>query len=93
MKIDYNHPDMKQPPPCKKCGHQKEFKGEPDGCLGWLPGVVDACCGHGENGEQYLHFQDGTVITDFSIGKKMEPCSVPLWIVNDAKIDHGDETK
>lgn len=32
---------------CKVCG---EFKGgkEPDPCLGYLPGIAHACCGHGE---------------------------------------------
>jgi hypothetical protein len=30
---------------CKVCG---EFKGgkEPDPCLGYLPGIAHACCGH-----------------------------------------------
>lgn len=32
---------------CKVCG---EFKGgkEPDPCLGYLPGIAHACCGHGK---------------------------------------------
>jgi len=32
--------------PCVKCGLTAE-PGGPDPCLGWLPGVASACCGHG----------------------------------------------
>ena len=45
--------------PCVKC-HRSAGPDEPDPCLGWLPGVRAACCGHGvgagyvmsENGEK-----------------------------------------
>ena len=30
-----------------------------DGCLGTLPGVVNACCGHGTDGEAYVSLDDG----------------------------------
>jgi len=33
----------------------------PDPCMGMLPGVVGACCGHGFN-QGYIGFEDGTFI-------------------------------
>lgn len=44
---------------CKVCGKERE-KGKPDPCLGRLPGVMFACCGHGKRG--YIYFENGTVI-------------------------------
>lgn len=32
-----------------------------DGCLGTLPGVKNACCGHGHN-EAYVQFENGMII-------------------------------
>ena len=32
--------------PCGACGLIADYHG-PDPCLGWLPGVSGACCGHG----------------------------------------------
>lgn len=31
-----------------------------DGCLGTLPGVVNACCGHGNESEAYVQYPDGS---------------------------------
>jgi hypothetical protein len=31
----------------------------PDPCLGYLPGVAHACCGHGEVGRAYVVFGEG----------------------------------
>jgi hypothetical protein len=31
-----------------------------DACLGRLPGVSAACCGHGRDDEAYIRFNDGT---------------------------------
>lgn len=54
--------------PCMKCG--KTFDGsnvgEPDPCLGNLPGVDNACCGHGEPSESYIRFTSGVVIKGFT---------------------------
>ena len=48
--------------PCGHCGLPSTPQGH-DGCLGVLPGaVMNACCGHGEIGEAYVQFSDGTVI-------------------------------
>ena len=42
--------DTKKPPtmerPCKRCGKSPTPEGH-DACLGILPGVKFACCGHG----------------------------------------------
>lgn len=54
------------PPPCPKCGknfikNDDDTGGWIDPCLGKLPGVKAACCGHGvENG--YVYFENGPTI-------------------------------
>lgn len=46
--------------PCVKCGEMPTDEGH-DPCIANLPGVENACCGHGvERG--YVAFEDGTVI-------------------------------
>lgn len=45
---------------CFRC-NQQVIKGEPDPCLGMLPGVTSACCGHGKK-EGYLLFENGKQI-------------------------------
>lgn len=43
------------------CGHcgLSDTPEEHDGCLGALPGVMNACCGHGDEEEAYVQFWDG----------------------------------
>lgn len=52
----------KFPRSCKKCRKfNEESEGETyDACIGKLPGVKFACCGHG--GEGYIVFQNGKTI-------------------------------
>jgi hypothetical protein len=46
--------------PCTKCNHFQTDKGH-DYCIRNLPGVKNACCGHGiEDG--YIQFNDGRCI-------------------------------
>jgi len=54
--------------PCKKCGEEfKEIDGvEVDPCLGKLPGVINACCGHGKPEEAYIMFSNGITIRGFT---------------------------
>ncbi len=59
--------DTKQPTietwegrPCGYCGRFNTVAGH-DGCLGILPKVANACCGHGQEGDAYLQFNDGTI--------------------------------
>jgi len=45
---------------CGLCGLFNSNDGH-DGCLGELPGVMNACCGHGETNEAYVQWWDGSV--------------------------------
>jgi len=45
--------------PCKLCGKTRTPEGF-DACLGYLPGVKYACCGHGKEG--CITFENGTRI-------------------------------
>lgn len=45
---------------CERC--KKEFDSDyPDPCIGYLPGVKFACCGHGEE-DGYILFENGMII-------------------------------
>ena len=43
--------------PCKRCGHMPLENGE-DWCLGHIPKVKNACCGHGVE-EGYIQLENG----------------------------------
>lgn len=47
--------------PCGHCGLGYTKEGH-DGCLGTLPGIMNACCGHGEAKNAYVQFMDGHCI-------------------------------
>lgn len=52
--------------PCKNCGVQGTLgEGEVDPCIGVLPGVNNACCGHGVRERSYIRFNNGVVIRGF----------------------------
>ena len=56
--------------PCVKCEKSCTLgNDEVDPCLGMLPGVDDACCGHGVRSRSYIKFTNGAVIRDFIIEK------------------------
>jgi hypothetical protein len=56
-----DHLDPSKPQiPCVKCGKFPTKEGH-DACLGTLPGVIDACCGHGVR-EAYIHFENGVTL-------------------------------
>lgn len=40
---------------CARCGMESTVEGH-DACLGTLPGVENACCGHGIEDEAYVQF-------------------------------------
>lgn len=56
---------------CAACGLTRELADTPTGddgpdpCLGRLPGVMFACCGHGQRAYAYVAFSDGTTIRGF----------------------------
>ena len=40
---------------CGHCGKKSTPEGH-DGCLGTLPGVENACCGHGDTRDAYVQY-------------------------------------
>ena len=44
--------------PCARCGQMETPEGH-DPCIANLPGVINACCGHGNPDEAYVMFEDG----------------------------------
>lgn len=57
--------------PCAKCGLLTTLgEGEVDPCLGVLPGVDNACCGHGVRSKAYVRFTNGVVLKGFIVEKK-----------------------
>jgi len=55
-----------KPRPCKKCGAVFPWH-EVDPCLGVLPGVERACCGHGVRSDSYVRFTTGVVLKGFIV--------------------------
>lgn len=57
--IDYqrDHSDL----PCAFCGLEDTPDGH-DGCIGTLPDVMNACCGHGTIEFAYVQFWDGLTV-------------------------------
>ncbi len=47
--------------PCGRC-HEYQTKEGHDHCLGTLKGLMNACCGHGSDGEAYVQYWDGSRI-------------------------------
>lgn len=43
--------------PCKLCNQFQDKDGH-DPCLGELPGVMNACCGHGNPKEAYIQYEN-----------------------------------
>lgn len=46
---------------CGVCGEKSTKEGH-DNCIGTLPGVVNACCGHGQTDEAYVMFSNGFIL-------------------------------
>jgi len=66
---EYIYSDTKEPTikgffnrKCGKCGKARTNQGH-DACLGTLPGVMNACCGHGDKEDAYVQFLDNFVIS------------------------------
>ena len=47
--------------PCGYCG-KNDTPEDHDGCLGHIPGAINACCGHGREAETYVQFSDGIIL-------------------------------
>lgn len=52
--------------PCGHCGLNNTPEGH-DGCLGTLPGVSNACCGHGVDRAAYIQYTDGTEVRGIEV--------------------------
>ena len=44
---------------CGHCDKSNTSEGH-DGCLGTLPNIMNACCGHGSDNEAYVQHLDGS---------------------------------
>ena len=58
--LDTFTPTVDNERPCGYCGKGNTEEGH-DGCLGTLEGVMNACCGHG-NDKAYVQFENGMII-------------------------------
>jgi hypothetical protein len=56
----YDGTEADKPKKCPKC-HKLPDENEHDACLGNLPGVKNACCGHGGH-EGYIQFENDVII-------------------------------
>lgn len=65
---DTGVPITEEDRPCPHCGKFATFW-EPDPCLGYLPGVQSACCGHGNPKKSFIKFDNGVTIRGFTIDK------------------------
>lgn len=54
--------------PCGLCGRFPTPEGH-DPCLGTLPGVRNACCGHGQPEQAYIQFENGIVVRGFHLDR------------------------
>ncbi len=70
---------------CKHCKSAKGHPDEPDHCIGMLPGVAFACCGHGEPEAAYIQFENGVVVRGFEVCESLAPCELPLWVIRKPK--------
>lgn len=56
--------------PCGKCGRANTPAGH-DACIADLPGVANACCGHGRHSDAYVQFEDGRRLEGMRALEKM----------------------
>lgn len=67
---DNGLPVAVNPRACGKCRQPNRADGH-DACIGKLPGVMNACCGHGETAVAYVQYSDGSRISEEEALKKM----------------------
>jgi len=58
--------------PCAHCGKDFKHSFDVDPCLGILPGVKQACCGHGVPEEAYIIFENGVIVEGFTVEQKFD---------------------
>ena len=60
--------------PCGRCGEDTPpGQIELDPCIGLLPGVDNACCGHGDPSESYIQFSNGVTVRGFTVEHREAP--------------------
>ena len=59
--LDTGESTIGNPRNCGRCNNPETAEGH-DACLGTLPGVMNACCGHGDDKSAYVQFPDSTCI-------------------------------
>lgn len=59
---DTLEPTVSNPRPCGRCGKDRTPEGY-DACLGHIPGIINACCGHGDDKEVYFILEGGTRVS------------------------------
>lgn len=60
---------MNVPSTCPACRRWYDPGLEPDPCLGRLPGVIGACCGHGKPADAHIEFETGVILRGFTVQK------------------------
>lgn len=63
---DTNTSTARNDRPCAHCGKPDTPEGH-DACLGVLPGVENACCGHGIPENAFINFTNGMKIYGFGL--------------------------
>lgn len=59
--------------PCGFCGKHNTPEGH-DGCLGIIPNVMNACCGHGITESAYIQFESGSTIRGEAVDEYVRNC-------------------
>jgi len=57
--------------PCGYCGEHNTVEGH-DACLGILPGMMNACCRHGNTKDSYIQFDEESVVCGSAAVEIME---------------------
>lgn len=54
---------------CGYCGRKRTKEGY-DGCIGFIVGAQNACCGHGNTEEAYIQYEDGSEVRGINARNK-----------------------
>ena len=82
--VDTGEPTVGSNRPCGHCKKDATAEGH-DGCIGTLPGVRNACCGHGVLGDTYVQMLDGTHLQGWDAVAAIRKLQRPA---NGNRIDH-----
>jgi len=74
--------------PCGRCGRLLTADGH-DGCLGTLPGVMNACCGHGHDEGAYVQFESGRRLAGEDAIRAIQEIKEKI---SESSCSHGDDS-